>query len=121
MNFRPVRGRALSSPSILKPSRWSWVKQWDSMFSAGLERAIESGDEFNSQLNAAELAVALRRFRLDRGAYPDDLSALVPGYLARDRSTRSPAARPSTRAKAPDSSCTRRGRGIAIAKPHRIF
>ena len=26
--------------------------------------------------------MALRRFRLDRGAYPDDLSALVPGYLA---------------------------------------
>jgi hypothetical protein len=52
------------------------------MFSAGLGRAIESGDEFISQLNAAELAVALRRFRLDRGAYPDDLSALAPEYLA---------------------------------------
>jgi hypothetical protein len=69
-------------PSILKPSRWSWIARWDSMFSAGLERAIESGDLFASKLNVAELGVALRRFRLDRGAYPDDLSALAPEYLA---------------------------------------
>jgi hypothetical protein len=52
------------------------------MFTAGLVRTIESGDLFASELNAAELAVALRRFRLDRGAYPDDLSALAPEYLA---------------------------------------
>jgi RNA polymerase sigma-70 factor, ECF subfamily len=41
------------------------------------------GDDFISELGATEVAVALRRFRLDRRAYPDDLSALVPGYLAR--------------------------------------
>jgi hypothetical protein len=57
-------------------------RRWDSMFTAGLVRAIESGDQFTSELNAAELAVALRRFRLDRGSYPDELSALVPDYLA---------------------------------------
>jgi len=68
--------------SVVTPSRWSWVRRWDSMFTAGLVRTIESGDLFESELNAAELAVALRRFRLDRGAYPDELSALVPGYLA---------------------------------------
>ena len=50
-------------------------------FTAGLERAITTGDDFNSVLGAAELAVALRRCRLDRGAYPDDLTMLVPAYL----------------------------------------
>ena len=47
----------------------------------GLERAIATGDDFTSVLGAAELAVALRRYRLDRGAYPDDLTLLVPAYL----------------------------------------
>jgi hypothetical protein len=68
--------------SVVTPSRWSWVRRWDSMLSTGLARSVEGGDAFVSQLNAAELAVALRRFRLDRGSYPDDLSALAPGYLA---------------------------------------
>ncbi len=68
--------------SVVTPSRWSWVRRWDSMFTEGLVRAIESGDQFTSELNAAELAVALRRFRLDRGSYPDELSALAPEYLA---------------------------------------
>jgi hypothetical protein len=49
----------------------------------GLQRAIDSGDQYNSVLGVAELGVALRRYRLDRGGYPDDLSALVPAYLAR--------------------------------------
>ena len=47
----------------------------------GLERALTTGDDFSSVLGAAELAVALRRYRLDRGAYPDDLTMLVPVYL----------------------------------------
>lgn len=47
----------------------------------GIERAIETGDVFMSALGAAELGVALRRFRLDHGAYPDVLQALVPAYL----------------------------------------
>jgi hypothetical protein len=67
--------------SVVTPSRWSWVRRWDSMFTEGLVRAIEAGDLFTSELDAAGLAVALRRFRLDQGAYPDELSALVPGYL----------------------------------------
>jgi hypothetical protein len=58
------------------------MRRWDSTPTAGLVGAIESGDLFASELNAAELAVALRRFRLDRGAYPDELSALAPEYLA---------------------------------------
>jgi hypothetical protein len=48
---------------------------------SGLERAIETGDLFMSALGATELGVALRRYRLDHGAYPDDLSAVVPAYL----------------------------------------
>jgi len=49
----------------------------------GLQRAIDSGDQYNNLLGVAELGVALRRHQLDRGSYPDELSALVPAYLAR--------------------------------------
>ena len=48
---------------------------------AGFERSIEVGDTFASELDATGVAVALRRFRLDAGSYPDDLTALVPRYL----------------------------------------
>ena len=44
---------------------------------AALLIAVASG-----LLGATALAVALRRYRLDREAYPDDLSALVPAYLS---------------------------------------
>jgi hypothetical protein len=40
-----------------------------------------TGDDFSSVLGAAELSVALRRYRSDRGAYPDDLASLAPVYL----------------------------------------
>jgi hypothetical protein len=49
--------------------------------SGGLERTIDTVDRFNSTLGATELAVALRRFRIDHGTYPDKLSALVPAYV----------------------------------------
>jgi hypothetical protein len=54
------------------------------VFCAGpaLERAIDTGDAFNSGLGVAELAVALRRYRLEHGQYPDTLSGLVPAYVA---------------------------------------
>lgn len=51
-------------------------------FTAALERALMTGDDFGSVLGAAELSVALRRYRLDRGAYPDELTILVPAYLS---------------------------------------
>ena len=41
------------------------------------------GIKHNSVLGVTEIGVALRRYRLDRGSYPDELSALVPAYLAR--------------------------------------
>ena len=75
------RPRSDLGPTI-PASPWPGLTRFDLTFTAGLERAIESGDQFTSELNAAELAVALRRFRLDRGRYPDELPALVPEYLA---------------------------------------
>jgi len=51
-------------------------------FTAGFARSIDSGDEFASALGAAEIAVALRRFRVDHASYPEDLAALVPAYLS---------------------------------------
>jgi len=65
-----------------RPPGWLSLERFDvPLFTAGLERSIESGDTFVSQLNATETAVALRRFRLEAGSYPDDLAALVPKYL----------------------------------------
>jgi hypothetical protein len=49
----------------------------------GLERAIDSGDLFINVLNVTQIGVALRRYQLDRGAYPGGLSELVPTYLGR--------------------------------------
>ena len=49
----------------------------------GLERAIDSGDLHSNVLGVAETGVALRRYRLDHGSYPDNLPALVPDYLPR--------------------------------------
>ena len=68
-------------PPFPKFSRVSLVGPLADTSSPGLERAITPGDDFTSVLGAAELAVALRRYRLDRGAYPDDLTPLVPTYL----------------------------------------
>jgi hypothetical protein len=52
-------------------------------FVPGLQRAIDTGDKHNSALGVTEIGVALRRYRWDRGSYPDELSALVPAYLTR--------------------------------------
>lgn len=68
-------------PEPPEPQRWALVDRltYKFTFSSGWE--IEFFDDFMSELGAAEVAVALRRYRLDRGAYPDDLSALAPAYL----------------------------------------
>ena len=63
------------------PSRWSFLKRMDNLFTAGLERTMKTGDLFTTQHGLTELAVALRRFRLDHGQYPETLSALMPDYL----------------------------------------
>jgi hypothetical protein len=48
---------------------------------AGLERAVQSGDELRAEATLAMTAVALRRHRLEQGSYPANLGALVPVYL----------------------------------------
>jgi hypothetical protein len=69
-------------PNRPRYARWDW-RSLGSYPVAGLERAVESGDTHNSLLGVAEIGVALRRHRLDRGSYPDELTALVPVYLTR--------------------------------------
>jgi hypothetical protein len=63
------------------PQPWQLVDRLVERFTVGTSYLIETGDNFASSLAVAEIAVALRRFKLDRGDYPDDVSALVPGYL----------------------------------------
>jgi hypothetical protein len=64
-----------------QPRWWSPVDRLVWTVMPGLERAIETGDDFSAALAGAEIAVALRRYRLEAGAYPDRLAALVPAYL----------------------------------------
>jgi hypothetical protein len=64
------------------PAFWDLSGRLAEVFIPGLERAIETGDLFSSALSTTEIGVALRRYRLDRGSYPEDLSALSPAYLA---------------------------------------
>jgi hypothetical protein len=42
---------------------------------------IDVGDHWSVIMGNAATAVALRRFRIDRGAYPARLDELVPAYL----------------------------------------
>ena len=71
-------------PALQLPPARGWNPRRTSVLIAqGLLRAIDSGDGFKSALGTAQIGVALRRYRLDRHAYPDDLSALVPDYLRR--------------------------------------
>ena len=64
------------------PARWDYIEKLSRVFTQGLEHVVDTGHEFTSELGVAEAAVALGRFHFDRGHYPDDLSALVPAYLA---------------------------------------
>jgi hypothetical protein len=67
-------------PERPAPQRWALVDRLTDKFIAGSTWSA-GFDDFFSELSAAELTVALRRFRLDHGTYPDDPSALVPRYL----------------------------------------
>lgn len=63
-------------------SRWPVLKALHTTFlTPWLSTEIDAGWEFHNVLNAAETSVALRRYRLDHGSYPDALSQLVPQYL----------------------------------------
>ena len=71
-------------PGVLAkaPPDWSLIPGGVALSIRGLERAMETGDLHNSALGMTELAVALRRFRLAHGEYPDGLAALAPTYIA---------------------------------------
>lgn len=64
------------------PPKWSLVPGGIASLMPGLERAMETGDLHHSALAMTELAVALRRYRLAYGEYPDGLAALAPTYVA---------------------------------------
>lgn len=71
------------APKLERPRWWQFMRRFDATFlGAGLTSMAESGYQYLSVLNAAEVAVALRRFRLDRGTYPEALTDLAPQYLA---------------------------------------
>ena len=70
-----------ATPTEPTLQRWALIDRLVDRFTAGTWYRSDVGDNFASGLGAAELAVALRRYKLDRFDYPDDLSALVPNYL----------------------------------------
>jgi len=65
------------------PEPWAFVDRLTHRFADGAWGYSEGGDDFMAELSAAEVAVALRRFKLDHKAYPDTLSTLAPTYLVR--------------------------------------
>jgi hypothetical protein len=74
---RAERAKDMLPPSVppsLSPSRRPSATQ----MAAGL---IDSGDRSIAQVGLTAIAVALRRFRLDHGAYPNALDELVPTYF----------------------------------------
>ena len=77
---RPLPRQALTG--IATPATRSWRRLSDEPI-LGLQRAMESGHLFDSALAVTRIGVALRRYRVDHGAYPADLATLVPGYLGR--------------------------------------
>lgn len=65
-----------------RPRWWELARQIATPFLAG-QATTATDYEYQSALNAADIAVALRRFRVDRGGYPDSLTELAPQYLAK--------------------------------------
>jgi hypothetical protein len=64
-----------------KAEPWWPIRSFVSGTFSGLARTVQTGDDYMSMLGASEIAVALRRHKLDHGTYPTDLAALVPTYL----------------------------------------
>jgi hypothetical protein len=77
---------ARKHPIVLPPARPPWwqIRTFlNATFVHGAHGIAEAGYNFQSALNVAELAVALRRYRMDSGAYPASLDQLAPRYLSR--------------------------------------
>ena len=62
-------------------SRWSPIDTLANISVPGLARTIQTSDDYMSTLGACEIAVALRRYKLDHASYPENLLALMPAYL----------------------------------------
>jgi len=77
----PRPRRAAKEPP--PPQRWALVDRLVDKATSGIWNDGDESDDFSSALGIAEIGVALRRFKLERFDYPDDLSALVPSYLDR--------------------------------------
>lgn len=86
--FRPVirfmalrdladRTRAVDAASLPRSQRGKVVPRPSSP-APGL---TDVGDAWTASLSRTAIAVALRRFRLERGAYPERLDELTPPYL----------------------------------------
>ena len=78
----------IDAQAVLRPNRvlpWKtqrpgWFGRFDTWM-PGFERALDSFDEHAAAQAGVATAIALRRYRLAHGAYPDDLSALAPECL----------------------------------------
>ena len=62
------------------PQPW-WWRKLSPMLLVGLSRAVRSGDEYRASTMLASTAVALRRYRLERGSYPEGLTEVAPFFL----------------------------------------
>jgi len=74
---RTERAKDMLPPSVPPSVSPSWRPSVIQM-AAGL---IDGGDRLLAQVGLTDIAVALRRFRLDHGAYPNTLDELVPSYF----------------------------------------
>jgi hypothetical protein len=78
-----INAQAVLPASRVLPSttekQW-WKKRVD-IWLPGLERSLESTDEHAAAQSAAAVAIALRRYRIAHGGYPDDLASLTPEFL----------------------------------------
>lgn len=70
-----------ASTEPMQPPRWALVDRLVDKFTSEVWYYGPRADDFASTLAVTEVAVAVRRFKLDRFDYPADLSALVPNYL----------------------------------------
>ena len=73
---RPSSGRAA------EPAFWDVPGRLANLPSPGSNARLGKPRQVHQRALRHEIGVALRRYRLDRGSYPDDLSALAPSYPA---------------------------------------
>ncbi len=98
-------------PSFPEPQRWNLVDRLAEKFVGSFEMETPMGHFFYDALGKAQVGVALRRFKIDRGSYPDYLTVLVPQYLP---------ALPIDPATGRPPNYVRQGDGFALLAPPEI-